>query len=169
MNKITIIGNLAFDPETRMTGTSNVCTFRVAVQRRFTNSAGEKVTDFIPVSAWGKLGELCQSFLAKGRKVAVNGSLQTRNYEDKNGQKRTAFEINADEVEFLSPRGEGSGMPQGNMQQGNTPYSNAPQGSTPQGSMPFGSPSYTPRVPAAPNDDFDVSGFTEMEDSQLPF
>lgn len=100
MNKLTIIGNLTKDPETRTTSTGNtVCSFTVAVNRK---KVSEPQTDFFRVNAWGKLGELCARFLNKGRKVAVVGELQARTYET-NGQTRLSLDVAADEVEFLTP------------------------------------------------------------------
>lgn len=100
MNRITLIGNLTKDPETRTTPNGNtVCTFTVAVNRKKTS---EPQTDFFRVNAWGKLGELCGRFLGKGRKVAVVGELQARTYES-NGQTRLSLDVVADEVEFLTP------------------------------------------------------------------
>ena len=100
MNKITVIGNLTKDPETRTTPNGNtVCTFTVAVNRK---KVSEPQTDFFRVNAWGKLGELCGRFLNKGRKVAVVGELQARTYES-NGQTRLSLDVVADEVEFLTP------------------------------------------------------------------
>ena len=141
MNKIMIVGNLTADPELRSTASNiPVCQFTVAVQRRFANQSGEKVADFIPVVVWRQLAELCSKFLAKGRKVAVSGSLQMRRYEDKQGNKRTAYEIQADEVEFLTPRSESGG-------------------GTGSGDMPtYKTESFG-----------ELSGFTEMDDSDLPF
>lgn len=106
MNKIFIIGNLTRDPEVRTTnnGTS-VCSFTVAVSRRFTSQSGERQTDFFRVNAWQKLGEVCSKYLAKGRKVAVVGELQARTYEGNDGATRMSLEISADEVEFLTPKG----------------------------------------------------------------
>jgi len=106
MNKAMIIGNLTRDPEVRKTASDiSVCTFTVAVTRPFNRDE----TDFIPVVAWRKLAETCGTYLAKGRKVGVVGRIQVRNYEDNNGVRRYVTEIIADEVEFLTPRGEGSG------------------------------------------------------------
>lgn len=105
MNKVHLIGNLTRDPETRSTQSGvTVCNFTIAVNRRFKNAqTGEQETDFLNIVAWRQLGELCKQYLSKGKKVAVFGSIQTRNYEDKNGNKRTSWDIIADEVEFLSP------------------------------------------------------------------
>lgn len=104
MNKAFLTGNLTRDPELRTTsGGIAVCSFSIAINRRFKNAAGEQETDFINVTAWRQLGELCAKYLAKGRKVCVVGAIQTRTYEAQDGSKRNAFEVVADEVEFLSP------------------------------------------------------------------
>ena len=104
MNKAMIIGNLTRDPELRTTASGiSVCTFTVAVTRPFKRDE----TDFLPVVTWRGLAENCSKFLAKGRKVGVSGHIQTRQYDDKNGVRRYVTEIIADDVEFLSPKGEG--------------------------------------------------------------
>ena len=107
MNKVILIGNLTKDPELRTTsnGTS-VCSFSIAVNRRLKSQSGERVTDFFNIVAWRSLGELCSKYLAKGRKVCVVGELQNRSYDAKDGSKRYATEIIADDIEFLTPRGE---------------------------------------------------------------
>lgn len=103
MNQTIFIGNLTRDPETKMTGSGiPYCRFTLAVKRRFRRGDGQPEADFIPVICWRGLAELCQKYLAKGRKAAVRGSLEVRSYDDKDGIHRTAFEVNADEVEFLS-------------------------------------------------------------------
>lgn len=112
MNKITLIGNLTHDPEVRSTPNGvTVCTFTIAVNRRFAPQGGEKVTDYFRINAWRQLGENCARYLAKGRKVAVVGELQARTYEGKDGATRMSLDVSADEVEFLTPRSqdEGSG------------------------------------------------------------
>ena len=107
MNKVILIGNLTRDPELRVTPTGrSVCSSSLAVQRTFANQAGERVTDFFNIIVWGKTGENCSKYLSKGRKACVVGELQTRSYEAKDGTKRTVTEIVANEVEFLSPRGD---------------------------------------------------------------
>jgi single-strand DNA-binding protein len=110
MNKIFIIGNLCKDPELRSTSAGiPVCTFTVAVNRRKAGAeAGQPEADFFRVSAWRQLGENCNRFLAKGRKVGVVGTLTLQNYTGNDGQQRASLEVQADEVEFLSPRGERS-------------------------------------------------------------
>lgn len=110
MNKIFIIGNLCKDPELRSTSAGiPVCTFTVAVNRRKAGAeAGQPEADFFRVSAWRQLGENCNRFLAKGRKVGVVGTLTLQNYTGNDGQQRASLEVQADEVEFLSPKGERS-------------------------------------------------------------
>ena len=109
MNRVILIGNLTKDPELRATNNGTaICTFTVAVNRRFKDKAGDNITDFFPVVAWRQLGELCGKYLAKGRKAAITGELQTRAYEAKDGSKRYVTEIVAEEVEFLTPRAGGN-------------------------------------------------------------
>ena len=103
MNKIQIIGRLTADPELRSTCSGvQVCSFTVAVNRRF----NREETDFFPVTVWREAAVNCNKFLAKGSQVGVCGSLQIRRYDDKDGIKRTAIDLQADEVEFLSARNE---------------------------------------------------------------
>lgn len=111
MNKVYLIGNLTRDPEMRSTTTGiPVCNFSIAVNRRVKDANGNTQTDFFNIVAWRQLAELCGKFLMKGKKVAVVGSIQTRTYEDKTtGKKCTAWDIVADEVEFLTPMGEAPG------------------------------------------------------------
>ena len=105
MNKLILIGNLVADPAQVTTSNNKTFTkFRIAVNRRFTGANGEKVTDFFQITAFGKIGENCQKFLAKGRKVAIIGELQARTYEDSEGMTRMALDVVADEVEFLTPK-----------------------------------------------------------------
>lgn len=102
MNRASILGNLVRDPEHRMTGNGiSVCTFSVAVGRRFANAQGQRETDFFNIVAWRALAENCGKHLHKGSKVFVGGALQNREYEAKDGTKRYVTEIVADEVEFL--------------------------------------------------------------------
>lgn len=107
MNKLTIIGNLTRDPELRTTSTGiNVCTFTVAVNRRQRSQTGEaqNEADFFRVTAWRQLGEICQKYLSKGRKVAVVGPVSVRSYTANDGSTRFSLEVTADDVEFLSSR-----------------------------------------------------------------
>ena len=105
MNKIYLIGNLTKDPEIRTTPNGvSVCSFTIAVNRRFKDSAGESVTDFFRINAWRTLGEICGKSLSKGKKVAVLGELNARTYESKQGKTMMSLDVNADEIEFLSPK-----------------------------------------------------------------
>lgn len=105
MNKITLIGNLTRDPESNTTQSGVGFTrFTIAVNRPFTNSAGERVADYFNVICWRELGERCAKYLFKGSKVGVSGMVQQRQYEDRDGNKRTAFDVVAHEVEFLTPK-----------------------------------------------------------------
>lgn len=105
MNKITLIGNLTKDVESRKTPSGvTVCSFTIAVNRRFANSDGDRQTDFFRINAWRQLGEVCAKYLSKGKKVAVLGELQARTYQDRNGDTKMSLDVQADEVEFLSPK-----------------------------------------------------------------
>ncbi|MBQ4422928.1 MAG: single-stranded DNA-binding protein [Clostridia bacterium] len=105
MNKITLIGNLTNDPDVRSTPSGvTVCTFTIAVNRRFASQGGERQTDFFRINAWRQLGDTCARYLSKGRKVAVIGELQARTYEAKDGTTRMSLDVSADEVEFLTPK-----------------------------------------------------------------
>lgn len=144
MNKFTGIGNLTRDPEIRTTqGGITVCLFCIAISRRFKDANGQKGVDYINVTAWRQLGELCGQYLEKGRKVGVTGSIQTRTYEAQDGSKRSAFEIVADEVEFLSQAQQG----------GHTNHA-AAQDPPPRQSGSF---------------DAEQQGFTQVDDDDLPF
>ena len=107
MNRFFATGRLTKDLEKRTTqnGTS-VCTFTLAVDRRYKNANGERETDFFPVVCWRQVADLSAQYLSKGKQVAIAGEVQTRSYE-KDGQKRYVTEVIADEVQFLSPRGDG--------------------------------------------------------------
>lgn len=105
MNKVFLIGNLTRDPELSSVGANNtsVCRFSIAVNRR---ASGNQETDFYNVTVWRALGENCAKFLKKGSKVAISGDIQIRNYEDKEGNKRTSVDVVADGVEFLNRKDE---------------------------------------------------------------
>ena len=108
MNKLTIIGNLVRDPELRTVGSGiNVCTFTVSVNRR-KKTEGQPEADFFRVSAWRGLADTCSKYLAKGRKVAVVGSVSAQAYMGSDGTAKTSLEVTADDVEFLSRRNEQS-------------------------------------------------------------
>lgn len=151
MNKVYLIGNLTRDPEMRSTQSGiPVCNFSIAVNRRFRNAqTGQQETDFFNIVAWRQLAELCSRYLAKGRKVAVLGSIQTRTYEAQDGSKRSAFDIVADEVEFLSAP-QSAGAPSGEYNAAPSPAPAAPRAQA---------PAYAPAD----------SGFTQVDDDELPF
>ena len=105
MNKLTIIGNLTRDPESRTTPNgNNVCTFTVAVNRRRSQNSNQPEADFFRVSVFGVMGENCQRYLAKGRKVAVVGRVSASAFQGQDGSPRASLEVFAEEVEFLSSR-----------------------------------------------------------------
>ena len=104
MNKVILIGNLTKDLETRETQSGKtVANFSIAVPRPFSND-----TDFFNITVWDKQAENCAKFLKKGSKVGIVGYLYNRSYEANDGTKRTVTEINASEVEFLTPKQEES-------------------------------------------------------------
>lgn len=110
MNKVFLIGNLTRDPElTETAGGVSVCHFAIAVNRSYTSSEGERLTDFFNVTAWRGLADTVSRYCKKGSKVAVSGSIQIRNYEDNTGNKRTAVDIIAQDVEFLSQKNQNQG------------------------------------------------------------
>ena len=106
MNKLAIIGSLGRDPELRSTPNGiPVCTFSVGVTRRKGNE--EPQTDWFKVTAWRQLGENCNRYLTKGKKVFVSGPVSVSTYTAKDGTTRASLEVTADDVEFLSPVGTG--------------------------------------------------------------
>ena len=107
LNRIVLIGRLTRDPELKTTTNGiSVATFTLAVDRAFKSKDGEKEADFISVVVWRGQAESCGRYLSKGKLCAVDGRLQIRSYEDKEGNKRTASEVVAENVRFLSPKGE---------------------------------------------------------------
>lgn len=118
VNKVILIGNLGRDPELRYTqsGTA-VANFTLATTESWNKKDGggkEERTEWHRIVAWGRTGELCAQYLAKGRTVYVEGRIQTREWENKEGQKQKTTEIVAQEVQFVGPReGGGGGRPAG--------------------------------------------------------
>lgn len=106
MNKVELIGRLTKDVDVRYTQTTNtlVANFTLAVNRRFTKQGEEKQADFINIIAWGKTGEFCSKYFSKGQQVAVVGRIQTRNWDDEQGQKHYVTEVIAEEVYFASDK-----------------------------------------------------------------
>ena len=151
MNKVFLIGNLTRDPELRTTQTGiSVCSFTIAVNRRRSSSAeaGQQEADFFRISVWRQQGENCAKYLSKGRKVAVTGSVSASAYMGSDKQARATLEVNADDVEFLTPRGdtgEGSAY--------SAPAMSAPSAGAGQnyGAVPQG------------------GGFVQVDEEELPF
>ena len=102
MNKVILMGRLTKDPEVRYTQTSNtlVASFTLAVNRRFVKQGEERQADFINIIAWSKIGEFCSKYFSKGQQVGIIGRLQTRNWEDDQGQKHYITEVIAEEAYF---------------------------------------------------------------------
>ena len=106
LNKVILMGRLTKDPETRYTSTNNtlVCSFTLAVDRRFAKQGEEKQTDFIPIVAWSKLGEFCSKYFTKGKQVVVCGRIQTRSWDDNDNKRHYATEVIADEAHFAESK-----------------------------------------------------------------
>lgn len=111
LNSIIIMGRLTADPDLRSTSSGlSVTSFTVAVDRGYTKAGEERKADFIPVVAWRQTADFVSKYFRKGSMIAVQGSLQSRSYEDKNGNKRVAYEVIADQVSFCGSKAEtGSG------------------------------------------------------------
>jgi single-strand DNA-binding protein len=105
LNRVILIGRLTADPEVKYTPSGiAVGRFCLAVDRRYKNQQGQRETDFLNIVAWRKTAELVGEYLKKGRLVAVEGQLQSRKWETKEGEKRTSYEVVADSVQFLESR-----------------------------------------------------------------
>ena len=143
MNKAILVGNLTRDPETRTTPSGVSCTtFTVACQRRFANQQGVREADFINCVAWRQTADFVARYFTKGSRIGVEGTIQTRSYDAQDGTKRYVTEVVADEVEFL-------GSPQGGQSQYNS------------GDVPP-----PPEPPASYQSN---TGFTQVDDDELPF
>jgi len=117
LNKVQIIGHLGKDPEMRYTPSGKpVTTFTVAVSRSWSSSDGEKhsETEWFNIVAWGNLAEICKQYLNKGQQVYIEGRLQTRHWDDKEGQKHTSVEIVAAEMMMLNQEADVSSNEQSN-------------------------------------------------------
>ncbi len=108
MNKVILMGRLTRDPEVRYTQTNNtlVASFALAVNRRFTRQGEERQADFINIVAWSKLGEFCSKYFKKGQQVGIIGRLQTRTWDDDQGQKHYITEVIAEEAYFADSKRE---------------------------------------------------------------
>lgn len=161
MNKVFLIGRLTRDPELRYTGSNTaVATFSIAVNRTFQNQQGEREADFINIVVWRKQAENVKNYLSQGSQVAIDGRIQTRSYDDNNGQKRYVTEVVADNVEFLGSKGSSGSSSSMNNSTGSktepTPYD---FGDTPE---PKGTD-----IDSNPFADFGSS--IEISDDELPF
>ena len=113
MHKIVIIGHLGRDPEMRYTPEGQAVTsFSVASSRKYRTAAGDQreETEWFNVSAWGKLGEICNQYLAKGKQVYIEGRLKTRSYQTQNGETRFSLDVTCSDIQFL---GGGQGQVEG--------------------------------------------------------
>lgn len=107
MNKAILVGRLTRDPELKTTANgTNVCSFSIAVNRRYKNAEGNYDADFINCTAWRQTAEFVSKYFTKGRMIGVVGSIQTRNYDDKDGKKVYVTEVAADEVYFVESKGD---------------------------------------------------------------
>ena len=116
VNKVILVGRLGRDPETRYTGGGQaVANFSMATDESYKDRNGErqKRTEWHRITAWGKLAEICQQYLKKGTMVYIEGRIQSREWQDKEGQKRTSFDIVANTMKMLSSRGDTGGTGRG--------------------------------------------------------
>ena len=112
INNVVLMGRLIADPELKNTNTGlEVCSFCIAVDRRFQKKDGEKQTDFINVTAWRQTAAFVFKYFRKGQMIALQGSIQTEKYEDMDGNKRTSFKVVADNVSFCGGKNESASSP----------------------------------------------------------
>ncbi len=137
LNKVMLIGNLGADPELRFTANgAAVANFRIACSRTYTDREGQRqeVTEWVTIVAWQRLAELCGQYLSKGRPVYVEGRLQTRQWEDREGNNRYTTEVVANDIQFLGGRGGGGGgSGGGDSQDGPSDFGGGPDA----GDLPF--------------------------------
>ena len=159
MNKAILIGRLTRDPELRTTPTGrNVCQFSVAVSRNFTNANGDREADFINCVVWDKQAENLVKYQKKGNQIAVEGRIQTRNYDDKDGKKVYVTEILASNISFLDSKGTGA--------TGNTSFNNLPEPPMEDTS----SNNSSMETVSVEKDPFEAFGDSiEISDNDLPF
>ena len=132
INKVILIGNLGADPEVRYTQSgSPVCSFRIACSEKYKDASGnmQENTEWVPIVAWGKLAEICSQYLHKGSRVYIEGKLQTRKWQDKEGGTRYTTEIVAREMKMLDSKKDG--------QQQNQQWQPQPQRMVDEERVPF--------------------------------
>jgi single-strand DNA-binding protein len=159
INKVILVGNLGKDPElSYLPSGQSVAKFSLATSRSYKDKSGElkEETEWHNIVAWGKLGEICAQYLTKGRQAYIEGRIQSRTWEGKDGQKRTSVDIVASDVQMLGGRGEGGG---GGERSGGAARSSA------SGSRGGSSPASD----RASEDTFDQSGPAEITDDDVPF
>ena len=147
INRVVLTGNLTRDPELRNTNSGTaVCSLRIATNSRRKDASGNWVEkpNYFDVTVWGAQGENCAQYLSKGRPVAVDGRLDWREWEDKQGNKRQSIDIIADSVQFLGSRdgaggGENGGRftPQSDVPADTADFASAPAGSAGDDDIPF--------------------------------
>ncbi|HHT25585.1 MAG TPA: single-stranded DNA-binding protein [Clostridiaceae bacterium] len=155
MNKAILMGRLTKDPELRTTQNNiSVCSFTLAIDRRFKNQQGERETDFIPIVAWRQTAEFAARYFSKGARMALVGSIQPRSWEDENGERRYITEVIADEIYFADSKRQ-----QDDNYDGSNYYNSGSPGSVQQ--------------PSGPKVSLDIpegEGFMpEVDDTSLPF
>lgn len=161
MNKVFLIGRLTRDPELRYTGNNTpVASFTLAVNRPFSNQAGEREADFIPIVVWRKQAENVKNYLAQGSQAAVEGRIQVRSYDDQSGQKRYVTEVVADNVEFLGSKSSG------NNSNNSSSNSHSAVGPTP---YDFGDTKEPKGTDVNSNPFADFGASIEISDDELPF
>lgn len=105
MNKVVLIGRFTKDPEVKQTPSNlSVCSFTIAVDRKFKDKDGNRQADFINIVAWRQLADIIGQYFHKGSKIGITGSLQSRSYKDQNGNNRTITEVVAEDIDFLDPK-----------------------------------------------------------------
>lgn len=172
MNKVILIGRLTRDPELRYTGSNTpVATFSLAVNRSFTNQNGEREADFINCVVWRKLAETVKNYLSQGSQVAVEGRIQTRNYDDQNGQKRYVTEVIVENIDFVGSRRDNA-QGQASQSAPAMPSANFNNQPTSTEATPYDF-SATPSSPAGANISSDpyaeFGSNIEINDDELPF
>ena len=162
MNKVVLIGRLTRDPELRYTGSNTaVATFSLAVNRNFTNQQGEREADFINIVVWRKQAENVKNYLSQGSQVAIEGRIQTRSYDDQNGQKRYVTEVVADNVEFLGSKNSSSNS--------NNMNSSASKNNAEPTPYDFGDAPEPKGTDVESNPFADFGANIEISDDELPF
>jgi len=146
VNKVVLVGRLARDPELRTTQSgTTVVSFTVACDRRFVRQGEERQADFISCVAWNKTAEFISRYFTKGMRIALDGRIQTRTYDDQNGNKRYITEVVVEDVEFAQSKSESGDSYQAQAY----PVPQAPA---------------APQAPSA-----DIDGFMPVEEEDLPF